>query len=97
MRRLSVLVPVLYYLASLTNVQVTEGQTFPGGVIVSVNPGVAPSPAPAPPPPELAPEIDDGEQARQPAIEALCTARVDKAAWDAAELQIFTSQMSVIN
>lgn len=98
MRRFSLLVLAVYYLASLTNAQVSEGQTFPGGVIISINPGATPTPAPpAPIPPpeddgvdEGEEEIDEEEQALQQAIEALCAARVDREAWNAAEMEKFT-------
>lgn len=91
----------------LCNAQLSQGQSFPGGVIVSLNPGAST----APPIPTLTPrqsppaededeevgeggDEEEGELARlRRAIEALCSGPPDRDAWEAANMPQFTKNL----
>lgn len=102
----------------LSHAQVSEGQTFPGGIIVSVDPGSTlstvvlgttvseasdatllptanPNATLSTTSPATTPTNGGCDEKLQQAIEALCTDKVDQEAWDAAEMETFTWEMSV--
>lgn len=91
-------VAIQLLLTSAVKAQVTTGQTFPGGVIVSVNPGGQPTTlittqVPGAPNPKPDPEPEPApEQKRDPeqiAIDSLCTGQLNQDSWDAANMNDF--------
>ena len=98
------IVAVQLLLSVAVKAQVTEGQTFPGGVIVSVNPGGSTSSVPPPittlvpaPEPEPTPEPEPEPDPEQIAIDALCTGELNQESWDAANMNDFVTNAYVLD